>query len=292
MGWEPDGRLYRRLELRAILWTRTVCSIEDLPAQFRNDACGQCEFVLEDFEDGQLDEFLAVSGGQIIGPGFDSGTPGVTDSVDADDGRIDGTGQSNSRGHSLYEEFHSISITFEELTSSAGLVWTDGDRQLSKVTFEAFDQSGHSLGIVNAGKLGDGVYTGTTEEDRFLGVRFGDGLETGITRIEVTNVDGLGIEIDHIQYERPATLEVVPQRLFAAIDAERAAKRNPLDTSGDGFVSARDVLLVINAINRSTSDGEATDMQFFGRADVNGDSVVSARDVLQIINYLNLNSGI
>ena len=114
---------------------------------------------------------------------------------------IDGTGQSNGGGHSWFNEDNSVSVRFALPATAAGLVWTDGDTSLTNVYFEAFDELGSSLGVVEGGDLSDGVFTGTTAEDRFFGIRFGDGIETWISRVEITNVGGEGIEIDHIQFE-------------------------------------------------------------------------------------------
>ena len=176
-------------------------STNDLPERFRSD-CSTCEYFIEDFEDSTVNNMLEFSDGQIIGPGYDSGTPDVTDSVDADDGVVDGTGQSNERGHAYFSRGNSIEVRFAELVTAAGLVWTDGDQRLRTVTFESFDQDGNSLGVLDAGKLGDAVYTGTTNEDRFLGVRYGEGVSTGVSSIVISNVGGRGIEVDHIQFER------------------------------------------------------------------------------------------
>ena len=57
---------------------------------------------------------------------------------------------------------------------------------------------------------------------------------------------------------------------------------NPVDVNADGFVTAIDALLVINAINRGSElEGGPPYL------DVTGDSVLSARDVLLVINYIN-----
>lgn len=69
-------------------------SSDDMPADF-----AAMNPFIEDFEDGSADAMLSISPGKIIGPGYDSGIPDVTDSVDADDGPIDGSG---GQGHSFF----------------------------------------------------------------------------------------------------------------------------------------------------------------------------------------------
>lgn len=55
------------------------------------------------------------------------------------------------------------------------------------------------------------------------------------------------------------------------------------DTSGDGFVSPQDVLLVINWLNNQPTSHEPA----LNSLDVNGDGQVSPSDALQIIQALN-----
>ena len=176
-------------------------SVEDTPAAFNPDPdCDSCVTGLEDFEDGLLDPGLQIPQGSIIDPDFGTGVPRLTDSVDGDDGTIDGSGQTDDGGYSWFFEDNTIEITLPGLMQSAGVVWTDGATELTDVIFEAFDQDGNSLGTVNAGDIADDSAMGTTAEDRFFGVSFGDGVSTGVTRISITNVGGSGIEIDHIQW--------------------------------------------------------------------------------------------
>ena len=121
-----------------------------------------------------------------------------TDSVDADDGTIDGFGR---QGRSLFFSTGStgITLTFDPvvlgtLPSYAGVVWTDG---IGMITFEAFDALGNSLGT-HTGIHADSRIDGTTGEDRFYGVI----LETGISKIKLKNNSG-GVELDHLQFGRP-----------------------------------------------------------------------------------------
>src|SRR5260370_10282389 len=118
---------------------------------------------LEDFECGVLRvPGVALSTGTIIPPGFE----GLIDSVDADDGVIDGSGLG---GHSLFsgDGATGITFTFNQTTlgafpTKAGIVWTDGG---GTTTFEAFDSLGASLGTIVPVSIPDGSNAGTTGED-------------------------------------------------------------------------------------------------------------------------------
>lgn len=153
-------------------------SAADTPAGFAAGA-----MVIEDFEDGSIDPRLAVSTSQLIAPG------GITDSVDADDGQIDGNGNG---GTSLFGS--QIRVDFAPpYPRSAGIVWTDG--AASEVTFEAFGADGSSLGTVGPQLLGDGSISGTTAEDRFFGARDAAGVSA------LRFISSAVMEVDHVQYD-------------------------------------------------------------------------------------------
>lgn len=151
----------------------------DTPAAFLLD-----RLRLEDFEDSQIDPELIINGANVIGPSS------LTDSVDADDGLLDGSG---TNGHSLFAVVP-IRIVFAEPVVEAALVWTDGGGG-TQATFEAFDPQGASLGSHGPFMIGDGSNSGTTAEDRFFGVKHAD----GIGAIEIRHTSG-GYEIDHVQW--------------------------------------------------------------------------------------------
>lgn len=169
-------------------------SIADTPDDFLCNLCDDCVSVLEDFEDGMLDHGIVLTSldGQIIGPGFSSGLEGLTDSVDGDDGVIDGIG---NEGYSYFSPGNSITIDLPSPMKSAGFVWTDGDRN-SMTTVEFYGPGG-LLGSIGPLGLADDSFQGTTGEDTFFGAQDPD----GITSIVVTNAGGSGIEIDHIQFQ-------------------------------------------------------------------------------------------
>jgi hypothetical protein len=149
-------------------------------------------FYRETFESGSMQvPGVLASAGDVLGPSS------LTDSVDCDDGTIDGSGL---LGHSFFYGAGSIGITFTfdaaalgGLPTHAGIVWTDGT---NFIHFEAFDDQGHSLGTL-IGDHADGNNSGTTAEDRFYGwINPG-----GISAIHIWN-DAGGIEVDHLQYGR------------------------------------------------------------------------------------------
>ncbi|MCP4885767.1 MAG: hypothetical protein GY904_04035, partial [Planctomycetaceae bacterium] len=73
---------------------------------------------------------------------------------------------------------------------------------------------------------------------------------------------------------------------FAFQNADPAIQ---FDVSGDGVVSALDALLVVNALQQSTSQqsmGEGEQINQRQATDVNGDGRTSALDALKVVNYL------
>ena len=150
-------------------------------------------FHLEDFEDALLNvPGVTASSGGVTSVVFG---PAIHDSVDADDGLIDGSGLG---GDSWFSNpgVAGVTWTFNEgllgaLPTHAGVVWTDG---AGDIMFEAFDKDGLSLGTV-VGMHADGSVNGETAEDRFYGV-----IDLGgISAIKLSNQSG-GIELDHLQY--------------------------------------------------------------------------------------------
>jgi PEP-CTERM motif len=158
------------------------------------------DFHLETFEDG----FLNTPGVTASG-GFPIGMDMYVDSVDIEDGVLDGSGSPN--GHSFYSGFTEYALTFTFdgaalgfLPTHAGVVWTDigynaPTPYLGPVTFEAFDPLGVSLGLIGPFLLGDGVDTGQTAEDRFFGA-FNPG---GISAIRI-GTNSADWEVDDLQY--------------------------------------------------------------------------------------------
>ena len=165
-------------------------SAADIPAGFY---AGGTPTFLEDFEDGTLDGGITASAGAVIPPGF----LGAIDSVDGDDGAIDGMSAQNGTAHSWFfgSGATGVTFTFAAPVTAAGMVWTDAGAR-SVVTFEAFGPGMISLGTVGPNAIADSVNSGTTAEDRFYGVQ---DLMGGIVAIKMSNTFG-GIEVDHVQY--------------------------------------------------------------------------------------------
>ena len=158
-------------------------------------------FHLEDFEDGSLTTpGVTASAGKVVSPNT------LTDSVDGDDGSIDGSG---SGGHSWYSQGSSIlkfsfnSSVLGTLPTNVGIVWTDvGFSNVGfgygKVNYEAFDAVGTSLGIFGVNSVGDGDVSGKTAEDKFFGATYAG----GISAIQISMPDSTDWEVDHLQYGR------------------------------------------------------------------------------------------
>jgi hypothetical protein len=149
----------------------------------------------ETFEDHLLNTpGLSANAGGVTSVVFG---PSIHDSVDRDDGSIDGSGL---LGDSYFSGTGSAGILFSfsasalgALPTHAGLVWTDGGAG-SAISLEGFDFLGNSLGVLT-GNHADFSNNGETAEDRF----YGFSNSTGVSGILVRSASG-GIEVDHIQY--------------------------------------------------------------------------------------------
>lgn len=161
-------------------------------------SAGLSSFFLEDFEDGLLNTpGLSASAGLVASPGD------ATDSVDGDDGAIDGLGRA---GRSWYLGVTTVTFTFApvagEYPTHAGLVWTDigavtsGAFGTGSLVFEAFAPDGTSIAGTPGVPVGDGDFLGQTAEDRFLGAI----NLAGIASITVSVPSSQDWELDHIQY--------------------------------------------------------------------------------------------
>lgn len=193
-------------------------------------------FFLEDFEDHQLNTpGLSVNNG-IPASTFGGGI--FNDSVDADDGVIDGSG---TRGDSWFSG--AVRFSFDPnvlggFPTEAGLVWTDGAHGGTNITFEAFDAQGNSLGVI-IGNHGDPSAFGETAEDRFYGV-INPG---GISALSVINATG-GLEVDHVQYGRKEPEPGLPDWTIF-LDQNENSRRDVGEpsavTDGDGAYSFSDL---------------------------------------------------
>jgi hypothetical protein len=167
-------------------------------------------FHLETFEDHLLNvPGVTASAGGVTSVVFG---PQIHDSVDEDDGVLDGSGL-------LGDDYFSssgptgISFTFDaailgSLPTHAGLVWTDG---ANEIFFEAFDAFGVSLGALGGGHA-NGSFNGEAEDDRFYGAVHAG----GISRIFIRS-GSAGIEIDHLQYGGLSPSSTVPEPASVAL---------------------------------------------------------------------------
>lgn len=169
-------------------------------------------YYLETWQDGVLS-----TPGVSVSPGTGVLTSGpLVDSVDEDDGAVDGLGNS---GGTLYSggNLRQIDFTFSSaalggLPTHAGIVWTDvgftdGPLGIGAVVFEAFDGLGVSLGSTGPFTLGDGAAGGLTAEDRFFGVAHA----SGISMIRIAMPGSGDWEVDHLQYGIAAPMSAVPE---------------------------------------------------------------------------------
>ena len=177
------------------------CGTDESPFAGTDFSAGY--FHLENFENGALNTLgVASLFGNVTGPS------GITDSVDEDDGVVDGSGQDGMSffgGGAVGFDFSFDEVTLGGLPTHVGIVWTDG-AAVNEVTFEAFNGSNNSLGSIVAGGIGDGNFQNGTAEDRFFGV-----IDLGgISRITIRNSmligGGSGIEADHLQYGLPVPI--------------------------------------------------------------------------------------
>jgi Ca2+-binding RTX toxin-like protein len=175
---------------------------------------------------GLIDELSvydrALSGAEIQAIVNAGGDDDSTDSVDSDDGEIDGRGTAGKSF--VIDSGDPVAFTFNANTlhgfpTHVGAVWTDSMLG-TQLTLEAFDANGASLGTT-VGKLRDPSLFGRTAEDRFLGVTY----TAGISKIELRSSGDGPIEIDHLQYGR---LQGQPARFSLDPGAPDGATINPL----------------------------------------------------------------
>ena len=152
--------------------------------------------------------------GIVVGPGVE------TDSVDGDDGSIDGSGNA---GHSLRSNYFDTSIlgpvgpaiffaflpdSHGNYPAAFGFVWTDG-RPFTWLSHLSLEVNASAVFIGgNSPFLGDSTFTGETSEDRFFGVRSSAGLRSLRIETFIFSLEGIDyFELDHLQIGYPAVPE-------------------------------------------------------------------------------------
>lgn len=157
---------------------------------------------LETFEDGLNAPGVTAPTGTLLNFGA------LRDSVDADDGSIDGSGSAGTSwysGGSTVMKFSFDATLLGSLPTHVGIVWTDvgflkngslAGAGGGAVELRAYDAGGALVGAVSASGLGDGAADGKTAEDRFFGIA----STGGIKRIEFEMADSDDWEADHLQY--------------------------------------------------------------------------------------------
>ncbi len=209
-------------------------------------------FYVEDAEDALFDDIPGATASftQFVAPSI------FTDSVDGDDGVIDGNG--NAGRSMLVLLPGKLEIQFDAaaldgyLPTAFGFVWTDGGVGVSNVTFEAFDGVGNNVGTKTFMSFGDGASQGGTAEDRFMGIE----VPGGIGKIRVSS--NRAFEFDHVQ-------------ILVPIDPIIEG-----DLNDDGIVDGGDLGILLN--NWGTD----------GVGDLNGDGLVDGADLGTLLNLWTL----
>ena len=201
-------------------------------------------FVLEDFEDGAFNV-----AGVTVNTGGISGPSNFTDSVDADDGVIDGVGRD---GNSWSVGIPVLTYTFDQnvlgaFPTHAGIVWTDaGFAGVDEVTFEAFDGTGASLGTIGPSTVGVLPTSGQTAEDRFFGVFFAG----GVSKIEIRG-SSTDWEVDHLQFGLVSAVVPGPPTPIGGIGLLPSVDGVPLEAEGSSGPSPGVLAGVAAAITAS-----------------------------------------
>jgi ELWxxDGT repeat protein len=151
-------------------------------------------FWLEDFEDGLLNTTgVSANAGSVRAPST------LTDSVDADDGAIDGSGHLGSdylvRPGSTGVSFQFDSTALGGLPSHVGIVITNGFGGSPSSTVEFYDGAG--ILIARQSVLIDNLHNATADA-RFVGAFHAGGIKT--IRITSLGTGNSGLEVDHLQY--------------------------------------------------------------------------------------------
>ncbi|MFM9959226.1 MAG: GC-type dockerin domain-anchored protein [Phycisphaerales bacterium] len=191
--------------------------------------------------------------------GFYNSPNVTTDSVDADDGVIDGSGQN---GGSFYVASQAVQFTFDAATLGTlpthfSFVWTDVGLHLDGISVggplpvkvTALDEFGNDLGVFTF-DAGDASVLGETGEDRWVGVVF----PLGVSAVTIEMPDTVDWEIDHVFY------------------AAQAAPPCTADINTDGAVNTSDLVTLLGCFGQTAPPANQA-------CDLNCDGVVNTRDL-------------
>lgn len=196
-------------------------------------------FHLETFESG----IGNLPGVTINAPWITNGPAGLTDSVDADDGNIDGAG---SAGHAMFSGGGqpNLIISFNaaalggHLPTHVGIVVTDigqtssGQLGVGVVTLTGEATNALPLGFLVATNFGNGSLLGdslgATAEDRFLGVS----STLGIAHIRLFLTNSADWEVDHLQFGYASQSIPQPNLQIEFTPPETIALRWPTNAMG------------------------------------------------------------
>lgn len=159
-------------------------------------------FQVEDMEDQVFDLPGVIATGNSLRLSSTFGNT-LVDSVDADNGAIDGNGQRIANMGEAYWANGDPGFTFTfvgPLPTHVGVVWTDGS---GLVNFRAWDAANMLIAESLGNTHPDADFHGGTAEDRFYGAF----NAAGVARMQIWNTAG-GIEVDHIQYAGRANVGV------------------------------------------------------------------------------------
>lgn len=163
---------------------------------------GLPNFSLEDFEDGLANTPNITFEGAQLGAQIMFPSP-ITDSVDGDDGAIDGFGNGGFSMAAWQVVTQRVPVQNGTFPTHVGFVVTDvggviggGPNQgIAQLSFRVLFPGGGEF-TYGPFTFGDGRVLGETGEDRFFGFTF----PQGITRIQIQQVGGGQLELDHVQY--------------------------------------------------------------------------------------------
>ncbi|MFK8028646.1 MAG: thrombospondin type 3 repeat-containing protein [Gammaproteobacteria bacterium] len=210
-------------------------------------------FYLEDFEDAMFNVpgITPVAGNVFMLNNL------FQDSVDEDDGVIDGINLQNNASFGISSGAPTIALNFDDqqlggrLPTHVGLALVNN---FNDFTFRAFNADGLQVDEVNGST--NFVANGSALDDNFMGISH----DEGIASVSVSGSGG-GMEIDHIQYGFACGLVAGEDSdadgiLDAADNCTFESNPSQTDSDGDGFGNACDTDLnndgVTNFIDLST----------------------------------------